>query len=216
MCSTCFPRSSLPADASLSSTGSSGASSPASRVLPKRYDFLPPIPPRFVAFAWRYLGCTRSLRSRADECAAQAWSWSPGGSCRDLAEETSGSPKFLGNPHRPFAHVPLRRRQDRWHQTIQCSGVALGHRKAKAPVKGLSTLDSMAIGLAVYASPGSLPHHDARLASGRWSGAAGRAFHPQDSTERFQVSFLHPILLSQASWRKRCDRSVFLSPSNWY
>ena len=56
MCSTCFPRSSLSADASLSSTGSSEASSPASTVLSKRYDFLPPIPPRFVAFAWRYLG----------------------------------------------------------------------------------------------------------------------------------------------------------------
>ena len=54
MCSTCFPRSSLPADASLPSTGSSEASSPASTVLSKRYDFLPPIPPHFVSFAWRY------------------------------------------------------------------------------------------------------------------------------------------------------------------
>jgi hypothetical protein len=55
MCSTCFPRSGLPADASLSSTGSSGASSPASTVLSKRYDFLPSVPPHFVTFAWRYL-----------------------------------------------------------------------------------------------------------------------------------------------------------------
>ena len=55
MCSACFPRSSLLADASLSSTGSSEASSPASTVLSKRYDFLPPIPPHFVAFVWRYL-----------------------------------------------------------------------------------------------------------------------------------------------------------------
>ena len=55
MCSTCVPRSSLPTDASLSSTGSSGASSPASTVLSKRYDFLPPIPPHFVTFVWRYL-----------------------------------------------------------------------------------------------------------------------------------------------------------------
>ena len=30
--------------------------------------------------------------------------------------------------------------------------------KAKAPTKGLSTLNSMAFGLAVYASPSSLPH----------------------------------------------------------
>ena len=54
MCSTCFPRLGLPADASLPSTGSSGASSPASTVVSKRYDFLPPVPPHFVAFAWRY------------------------------------------------------------------------------------------------------------------------------------------------------------------
>jgi hypothetical protein len=31
-----------------------GASSPASAVLSGRYDFLPPVSPRFVAFAWRY------------------------------------------------------------------------------------------------------------------------------------------------------------------
>jgi hypothetical protein len=55
MCSACFPRSDRPADASLPSTGSSEASSPASAVLSRRYDFLPPIPPHFVAFAWRYL-----------------------------------------------------------------------------------------------------------------------------------------------------------------
>ena len=67
MCSTCCPRSSLLADASLSSTGSSRASSPASTVLSKRYDFLLPISPHFVSFAWRYLGCTRCVRSLADE-----------------------------------------------------------------------------------------------------------------------------------------------------
>lgn len=33
-----------------------GERSPASTVLSRRYDFLTPIPPRFVAFAWRYLG----------------------------------------------------------------------------------------------------------------------------------------------------------------
>ena len=42
MCSTCCPRLSLPADASLPSAGSSGASSPASMVLSRRYDSLPP------------------------------------------------------------------------------------------------------------------------------------------------------------------------------
>ncbi len=32
-----------------------GGCSPASVVLSRRYDFLPPVPPHFVAFAWRYL-----------------------------------------------------------------------------------------------------------------------------------------------------------------
>ena len=49
--------------------------------------------------------CTRCFLSPTDECAAEAWSWSPGISRRDSAEETTGSPKFLGNPHCPFAHV---------------------------------------------------------------------------------------------------------------
>ncbi len=56
----------------------------------------------------------------------------------------------------------------------------------------------MAFGLAVYASPSKLPTHDARLASGRWSGATGRAFHPQGSDERFLRRQLHLIPLSQA------------------
>ena len=101
MCSACFPRSGLPADASLSSTGSSEASSPASTVLSKRCDFLPPVPPHFVSFAWRYLGCTRCFRSLADECAAKAGSWSPGISCREFAEERTGFSQVPGEPQLP-------------------------------------------------------------------------------------------------------------------
>ena len=180
-----------------------GCCSPASSVLSRRYDFLPFIPPPSVAVVRRYLGSTRSVRSPADECAAEAWSWSPGVSGRDAAEETTGSPKFLGNLDCPFAHVPIRRRQDCLHQTIKYSSVAPGHRKAKAPTKGLSTLNSMAFGLAVYASQCGLLQHHARLASSCWSGSTGRAFHPQGSDERFQICFLHLILLSQAFLAQR-------------
>jgi len=59
---------------------------------------------------------TRSFRSPADECAAEAWSWSPASSVWDFAEETTESPKFLENPKCPFAMFS-RRRQDSWHQT---------------------------------------------------------------------------------------------------
>ena len=61
---------------------------------------------------------TRCVRSSADECAVEAWSWSTGISGRDFSEETTGPPKFLGNPNCPFAHVPIRRRQDCLHQTV--------------------------------------------------------------------------------------------------
>jgi hypothetical protein len=151
---------------------------------------------------------TRSFRSSADECAAEAWSWSPGGSGRDCAEETTGSPKFLGNPH---CRLPCSVDAGRTAGTrpVQCSSVAPGIRTAKAPAKGLSTLNSMAFGLAVYASPRELPRFDARLASSRWSDATGRAFHPQGSNERFQSVSLtsHPPSPSFA-WRNHIDRDV--------
>ena len=70
--------------------------------------------------------------------------------------------------------------------------------RQRLPRGGLSTLNSMASGLAVYASPSELPQLDARLASSCWSGSTGRAFHPQGSDERFQSCRLHLVPLSQA------------------
>ncbi len=86
-------------------------------------------------------------------------------------------------------HMFQRRRQDCLHQTIVVRSVALGFCNAKAPTKGLSTLNSMAFGLAVYALPDGLPTYDTRLASSCWSGSTGRGSHPQDSAERFQSCF---------------------------
>jgi len=197
MCSACFPRLSLPTDASLSSTGSSEASSPASTVLSRHYDFLPPIPPHFVSFAWWYLGCTRCVRSSADEYRRRGLE--------------------LYYPVTPAGILP-RRRQDlssswrtpnvRLHMFFDSGGtactrpfrrssVAPAMKTAKAPCDlSISELNSMAFGLAVYASQCRLPRPHARLASSRWSDATGRAFHPQGSDERFQSYIL--ILLSQA------------------
>ena len=60
------------------------------------------------------------------------------------------------------------------------------------------------------ASQDGLPRHHARLASGRWSGATGQAFHPQGSDERFQICFLtfHPPFPSFA-WHNVIDRGHF-------
>lgn len=203
MCSTCFPRSSLPADASLSSTGSFGASSPASTVLSKRYDFPPLIPPHFVAFVWRYLGCTRYFRSSTAECAAEAWSWSPGSSSRDC----QGNDRISQVPGEPRLSVCTCS-----HPTPagllapdHCSAAAwpLNALVQRLLRLGLSTLNSMASGLAVYASRCGLLQHHARLASSCWSGSTGRAFHPHGSAERFQRCRLHLILLSQACLAQR-------------
>ena len=92
---------------------------------------------------------------------------------------TSAPPKpGVGDPVAP-AGTSLRKRQDlpsSWRTPIvrlpmfhtdagrtadtrplRCRDMALGHRTAKAPAKGLSTLNSMAFGLAVYASQCGLP-----------------------------------------------------------
>src|SRR3954468_2049881 len=194
MCSACFPRPSPPVDASLSSTGSSGASSPASSVLSKRYDFLPPIPPHFVTFAWRYL----SLHSLCSLLGGRVPHQGPELVTRCLQpgsllrkRQDLASSWGISIVH---SHMFSRRRQDGCTRPLRCSHVAPGMRKAKAPTRGLSTLNSMAFGLAVYASQCGLPTPHARLASGRWSGTTGRAFHPQDSAERFPSCLLtsHP------------------------
>ena len=76
--------------------------------------------------------------------------------------------------------------------------MALGTTKAKAPTKGLSKLNSMAFGLAVYASPGLLPHPTQNSLP-----AAGQALPGGLSTRRvptkgFKAVSLHLILPSQA------------------
>jgi len=109
-----------------------------------------------------------------------------------------GSPKFLGNLSCPFAMFQSDSGGTTCARPLRHSSAAPGMQKAEAPTKGLSELNSMAFGLAVYASPGSLPHHDARLASSCWSGSTGRDSLPQGSVERFQSCKLHLIPLSQA------------------
>ena len=96
MCSACFPQLVLPADASLPSTGSSEASSPASTVLSKHCDILPPS--RRASFpslgdTWAALViCAPCQTSAADK----AWSWSPGVSSRDSPRRRQDLPSSWG------------------------------------------------------------------------------------------------------------------------
>ena len=113
-----------------------GGCSPTSSVLSRRYDALQPS--RRTSFP--------SLGGTSDALARFApWRTSapprpgvghPVSPTGNSPRSEQGSPKFLGNHDCPFAHVPIRRRQDCLHQTIQCSSVAPGHRKAKAPTTG--------------------------------------------------------------------------------
>ena len=138
--------------------GPCGSSSPASAVLSRHCDFLPPLPPRFVAFAWRYHGTTHlslptPLRAAASGLGLFARYPRPGCFRGDgRISQVPGEPRF------PFAHV-LRPRPAPAHLTT-CGtlGVAPALRTTKAPtIRTISRLNSMAFGLAVYASRCRLP-----------------------------------------------------------
>lgn len=150
---------------------------------------------------------TRCFRSSEDECAIEAWSWCPGISIRGSTEETTGAPKFLENPNNPFAHVPATPAgllaPDRcgaavWPLVIERQRLPRGvfRRSIAWLLDSLSTPRSA-----------QLPGLHARLASGRWSGVTGRAFHPQGSDERFQIN---SSSFPKLAWRNRCDRRDFL------
>jgi hypothetical protein len=107
----------------------------------------------------------QTLARAADHVAvAQAGSWQPGGSDRDVAVETTGSPAFPGNP---MCSCPvLRPRRDRCIWPSRGAGAAPAASTAKAPTTRLSRLHHTASTLAVYASQDGLLHHHARFASG--------------------------------------------------
>ena len=115
-----------------------------------------------------------------------------------------GSPKFLGNLNCPFAHVPIRRRQDCLHQTIAVQQRGPWYQMAKAPTKGLSTLNSMAFGLAVYASQCGYPNatQDSLPVAGQalLDGILTRKVPMKGFKVVIYISFPFPKL----SWRNRC------------
>ena len=138
---------------------------------------------------------------------------------------TSAPPRpGVGDPVSP-AGTSLRKRQDlpsswrtpivRLHmfhsdagrtadtRPLQCRDVALGARKAKAPAKGLSTLNSMAFGLAVYASQCGLPRPTQNSLP-----AAGQTLPDGLPTRKvpmkgFRYAFYISSSLPKFSWRNR-------------
>jgi len=66
-------------------------------------DFLTPLAPHFVAFAWRYHGRARRFAPRRPDAPAGTWGSLAGSPLpRSVAVETAGSLRFLGNPGVPM------------------------------------------------------------------------------------------------------------------
>jgi hypothetical protein len=167
--------------------------SPASTVLSGRYDSLPPVPPHFVSFAWRYHGCACvrfSQRSRRRTAGQGLLCPTTPKSLNNM--ETTGSPTFPGNPNCAYALFfdPGRTTCIR---PLRCSSTAPAQTTTRAPTLRLSRLNSKAWALAVYASQHGLLHDHARLASGCWPDSTGRAWVPAGCLRKVSD---HVILLS--------------------
>ena len=181
-------------------SGPTGCRSPSSAVLSRHYDFLPPVPPHFVAFARRYHPCTLASLP-------PAWSATPrAGGFRDSAPVTpvrilgwrrQGLPGSWGTRMR--ACPALRPRRDRKRQAIAASRCGLPPPKRRRlpptgyfrgsitrPTNSLSTLRRVDHSTATQ---DSLPAAGQTLPGG--------IGYPLGSNERFQP--LHRFLLSQAS-----------------
>jgi hypothetical protein len=194
--------------------GPRGSSSPASSVLSRHCDFLPSLPPRFVAFAWRYHGTTHvSLPPQ-------------------LRAATAGLGLFARYP-RP-GKLPWRRQDlpSSWGTSISvctCSQTPAGRcvsdhfrddrvapadRTTKAPtIRTISGLNSMAFGLAVYASRCQLPS----TAQDSLQGAGQTLLDGLlPARSHYKVSNHLVFLLIQASWRNLptsySDSTPFLLP----
>ena len=157
---------------------------------------LPPVSPHFVAFAWRYHACAAAFRVRplAAPAAPRRTGGGPGVYCAGcpipaLNVETTGLPRFLGNPGVgvPCSSTPTGPAGPGLYSPTDAafrSHKGVGSRDGKI----ISGLNHTAHPLAVYASqPGLLPNH-ARLASGCWPTLPGGIDYPLGSTARFSVS----------------------------
>ena len=181
--------------------GPGRSGSPASTVLSGCYDFLPPIPPHFVSFAWRYHGrICDSLRVARDAKATGRGHWghrraspkSPFVPWKRQDLPSSCETPMACSPCSSTPAEPHATRLDRRGDLAPAKGTT------RASTMGLSELNTMAFRLAVYASKCGLPQHDARLASGRWLDATAWGSHPQGLRERFRLLTHVRVLLSQA------------------
>ena len=163
----------------------------------RRSDVRPPVPPAFVVLRLTVTAFCVCFRAHAARRRRRAWSFRLG-SPTPIQAETTGPPKFLGNPSVP---MPC--------SSTPAGSVASGPydaptwpplmKRAKAPAtKTLSRLHHTALALAVYASPGRLPGPDARHASRCWPDSTERDWLPAGFQRKVSRMLLQSLLLSQA------------------
>ena len=176
MCSTCFPRLGLCRPKRLRFPHAGSLREERVPLLRRYYqratDFLPPVPQRLIAprlappqtplflFALRRTGAPPKPGvgdpvSPAGTSLRKRW---------DL-------PSSWGAPIVQFAHVPHRRlRRTADFRPLRCRDMAPWSSNGKGSCRRVfRRLNSMAFGLAIYASQCGLPRPYAKLASGRWS-----------------------------------------------
>ena len=180
--------------------GPLGSRSPVSPVLSGHYDFLPPVPPHFVAFAWRYHGDVRlfSCLPPPPNVKRRAWGCSTGIPFRCfLPWRRQDLPSSWGTPIPvcTCSQTPVGRLA-----ADQSTATAWPPLEERRRLRQYQTFEAQWHGFQVRCLrfAVSVTRSHARLASRCWSGSPGRAFHPQGSDERFQTHVMLVIPLSQA------------------
>ena len=180
--------------------GPCGSSSPASSVLSRHCDFLPPLPPRFVSFTWRYHGITHislppSLRAATAGLGLVTRYPLPG----LLPWRRQDLPSSWGTPIPVCTCSPTpagRCVPDR----LRNARMALAKGTTKAP----TTKDFR--GSIAWLSGSPPTYHDVGYPSPRKAGfqvlvrLSWTGFHPQGSDKRFSTHLMCVGLLFQASW----------------
>ncbi len=176
-------------------------------------DLSPPISPRFVSFAWRYLPCTRlSLPTLERVRQRRAWGWYPVAPSGMKERRRRDLPSSWGTLL--CLRPALGPRRDQRYQAITVGQ----HGPTRIQLRGLSTRGnfgarSHGIGTRCLRFAPWVTPKDARLTSGCWPALPDGIGYPQGSYERFPRCFLHRFPLSQAAWRSEVGidlRRVYL------